>query len=185
MREVSVKGVGMQATHVVTWNIAGSDKAEAAPETFSVFDKGAWLRSTLERWSHVDILALQESPPASQLAGLAAMYKLLGCCEAHRAGHHVQLYVRVGVEAGLGVKVSGCNAVAAWVRFDAARVLVVSVHLAPHAAGAKTRLRQMVALSKFVNAELETRRGAAGSEVGVQDPFGFNYNNDQTEESSR
>ena len=169
MREVSAKGVGMQATHVVTWNIAGSDKAEAAPEKFSVFDKWAWLRSTLERWSHVDILALQESPQASQLAGLAATFRLLGSCQSHRAGHYVQLYVRVGVEAGPGRRVSGCNAVAAWVKFDAARVLVVSVHLAPHAGGAKTRLRQMVALSKFVNAELEKRRGVADAEVGGQD----------------
>ena len=55
LREVSLKGEGMQATHVVSWNIAGRDKAEAAPEKISEVDKAAWLRSMLERWSHVDI----------------------------------------------------------------------------------------------------------------------------------
>ena len=69
LREVSVKGEGMQATHVVSWNIAGRDKAEAAPEKFSEVDKAAWLRSMLERWSHVDILAVQESPQAEHLPG--------------------------------------------------------------------------------------------------------------------
>ena len=166
LREVSVKGEGMQATHVVSWNIAGHDKAEAAPEKFSEVDKAAWLRSMLERWSHVDILAVQESPQAEHLVGLRGMYRLLGSCKSHGVDRYVQLYVRAGVKAERGCKVAGCSAVAAWVTLDAARVLVVAVHLAPHAEGAKTRLRQMVAVAKFVSVELDkcdAERDAVGA----------------------
>ena len=131
-------------------------------------DKGAWLRSMLDRWSHVDILAVQESPQSGQLLGLAGMYRLLGSCQSHGVRRYVQLYVRLGVEAEPGRKVAGCSAVAAWVKFDATRLLVVSVHLAPHAEGAMTRLRQMASVSKFVSGELEKCRVTAGLGSGTE-----------------
>ena len=40
MRKASLHVLGMQATHVVTWNIVGEEKAEAAQEKFACADGG-------------------------------------------------------------------------------------------------------------------------------------------------
>ena len=55
VREVSKKVVGMQGTHMVTWNVAGDDVASGALKNFKKEDKAAWLRNIAERWSDVDI----------------------------------------------------------------------------------------------------------------------------------
>jgi len=49
LREVKKKVVGMQGTHVVTWNIAGHDVAKDAMEGFGGADKVVWLRSVFDR----------------------------------------------------------------------------------------------------------------------------------------
>ena len=78
MREVTMKIVGMQATHVATWNVAGDDIAECAPEQYKKKEKALWLRSTLERWSDVDILAVQESPSRKAMGALSGVFRQAG-----------------------------------------------------------------------------------------------------------
>ena len=165
LKEVT-KVVGMQATHVVTWNIAGDDVAKDAMKGFSKADKSAWLRSVFERWSEVDILAVQESPTSAALEALSGMYRLLGSCKSHAGERCVQLYVRERVEAEVAEVVQGAPAVAAWVTLDTSTLLVLSVHLAPGREGARTRLAQMKKIKKYVDAQL-ARRTSGAAAVGV------------------
>ena len=167
LREVSKKVVGMQGTHMVTWNVAGDDVASGALKNFKKEDKAAWLRNIVERWSEVDILAVQESPTPGVMAALTGLYRLLGSCESHAGGRFVQLYVRQRVEAQFASTVAGAPAVAAWLTFDTAQVLVVSAHLAAGAAFAKERARQMRAISKYVDAQVVERSVVCSGAVGV------------------
>ena len=124
-------------------------------EGFGGADKAVWLRSVFDRWSDVDIVAVQESPTSAELGGLAGRFKLLGSCRSHAAGRWVQLYVRHGVRAHETNQVKGAPAVAAWLTIDTSQLLVVSVHLAPGRDGVKTRASQMSVIVNFVDRELE------------------------------
>ena len=149
MREVTMKMVGMQATHLATWNVAGDDLAECAPVQYRKEEKAWWLRSTMERWSDVDILAVQESPSLVAMGALSGVFRQVGGSMKSHADRFVQLYVRVRVEAQAACPaIANVPAVAAWVTLDTAKVLVVSVHLAAGREKSKVRARQMRDLTK-------------------------------------
>ena len=163
-----MKIVGMQATHVATWNVAGDDLAECAPVQYKKKEKALWLRSTLERWSDVDILAVQESPSREAMGALSGVFRQVGGSMKSHADRYVQLYVRVRVEAqAVCPAIANAPAVAAWVTLGSARVLVVSVHLASGRQKSKVRTRQMQVVTKYVDEHLANADAAKSGAVGA------------------
>ena len=130
---------------VLTWNVAGNDRAFDAPKSWTVRDKECGIRAEISRLQ-VDVLALQESPSPGASAAVPPGFALVGAVQSNQG--YAQLYARreLGMErVAVG---SGLPAVVGRCRVGSEDVIFACAHLAPHEHGAPERAKQTKAVLK-------------------------------------
>ena len=87
---------------VATWNIAGGQRSEEAPERFSAEDQRSAVMHEIRRW-HIsygcDVLALQECDLERAYDELEDSHVLVASVEAKDSCGYVHVYVRHGLNA--------------------------------------------------------------------------------------
>ena len=96
---------------VASWNIAGGQKSDDAPATYSMDDQEAFVAKEIGRWVQsygCDVIALQECQSDACEKSLADAFELVGSAEAKESRGFVQLYVRRGMQYEQ-VAMNGCE----------------------------------------------------------------------------
>ena len=116
---------------LLTWNIAGRQCAQSAPESWRLPDKLCAMRREILRLKP-DVLALQECPGEGACAAVPEGMKFVGSVEGHPEGCYAQLYCRADLDMQVVELRNRAPAVVARCTLHGIEVMFVSAHLFPH-----------------------------------------------------